>query len=135
MSLANMEDDYTSAFQLSWTQATEAVEACEKHEENLTGLLLEGIIGAPRVDEARVKTAQARLELDTRVNEQRQLGKRLEAARAGRFTSRRSGQRTTSVIRARAWIGESEAGCSCSTSGRPATYHSLSERSILGNSE
>ena len=85
LSLAAMETDFEAQANLLG-QATEAVEACEQHEKNLRDLLEEGIIGAPRVDEARVKTAQARLELETRMNEQRQLGDKLQAAREGRFT-------------------------------------------------
>lgn len=84
-SLETMEANYEALASLM-AQATEAVEACEKHEGNLRGLLDEGIIGAPRVDEARVQTAQARLELETRLNEQRQLGEALKSAREGRFT-------------------------------------------------
>lgn len=84
-SLQTMEANYKALASLM-AQATEAVEACEKHEMNLQGLMEEGIIGAPRVDEARVQTTQARLELETRLNEQRQLGESLKAAREGRFT-------------------------------------------------
>ncbi len=88
-SLITMEADFR-AFEPLLKQASLAVKACEKHEKNLRGLLREGIIGAPRVDEATVKTAEARLELETHINEQRQLRERLEAAREGRFTQNES---------------------------------------------
>lgn len=84
-SLQTMEANYEALASLM-AQATEAVEACEKHEKNLRSLMEEGVIGAPRVDEARVQTAQARLELETRLNEQRQLGEGLKSAREGRYT-------------------------------------------------